>query len=189
MKRKCDCGGSYKAHVVPSHNVSALLGFERHKVVVRDVQAWVCGQCGHVAIDGMVLERLAGEVALWICRAGQRLTDEQAKYLREMLGISQKDLADRLGINRVTVARWESGALAISPQHDYMLRALTLAAAGRPELAAQMADILGGGVHGKAPPERAPGAVIEMAKASTVRRPRASAGRRAGRRSSASRAG
>lgn len=38
----------------------------------------------------------------------------QIKRIRDYLGLTQQDFADRIGVNRVSVARWETGARAIS---------------------------------------------------------------------------
>ena len=52
------------------------------------------------------------------------LSPEEAKFLRKRLQLSQKDLAERMGIQRETVAVWECGQKPLSPQHDYILRGL-----------------------------------------------------------------
>jgi transcriptional regulator with XRE-family HTH domain len=41
------------------------------------------------------------------------MTQQDLVALRERLQLTQQELADKLGIDRVTVARWETGARAI----------------------------------------------------------------------------
>jgi len=48
----------------------------------------------------------------------------ELKALRKNLGMSQAQLAEKLGIDRVTVARWESGMRNIPPMLALALKAL-----------------------------------------------------------------
>jgi transcriptional regulator with XRE-family HTH domain len=41
------------------------------------------------------------------------MTQQELVAFRERLGLTQQELADRLGVDRVTIARWETGARAI----------------------------------------------------------------------------
>lgn len=41
------------------------------------------------------------------------MTQQELVALRERLDLTQQQLAEKLGIDRVTVARWETGARAI----------------------------------------------------------------------------
>lgn len=43
------------------------------------------------------------------------------KKRREILNLSQKDVADKLGIERSTYAHWEKGDRIISTEYTYML--------------------------------------------------------------------
>lgn len=49
------------------------------------------------------------------------MTPEQLVAFREALDLTQQELADRLRVDRVTVARWETGARAIPPFLDLAL--------------------------------------------------------------------
>lgn len=39
----------------------------------------------------------------------EAVTPERIRKLREALGLTQKEMAEELGITRVTIARWETG--------------------------------------------------------------------------------
>lgn len=41
------------------------------------------------------------------------MTKEELAALRERLELTQQQLADKLGVDRVTIARWETGTRAI----------------------------------------------------------------------------
>lgn len=52
------------------------------------------------------------------------------KALRKRLGLSQKDLAELVGVHTMTVSRWERAVLAPSAHQRRLLRALSDAAEG-----------------------------------------------------------
>jgi transcriptional regulator with XRE-family HTH domain len=49
------------------------------------------------------------------------MTSEQLVAFRETHGLTQQELADRLRVDRVTIARWETGARSIPPYLDLAL--------------------------------------------------------------------
>ena len=56
------------------------------------------------------------------------LSAEEARFLRKaVLGLTQARLAERMGINAITVADWERGERPMSKEHDYELRGIALA--------------------------------------------------------------
>jgi DNA-binding transcriptional regulator YiaG len=61
------------------------------------------------------------------------MTPAEVKTCRNELGLTQAQLADRLGITRNTVARWEMGMHPVSAPIELLLK--TLAAAAPPHLA------------------------------------------------------
>jgi DNA-binding transcriptional regulator YiaG len=46
----------------------------------------------------------------------------ELQAIRDALGLTQEELADHLGVHRVTVARWESGTRAIPEMAVRLLR-------------------------------------------------------------------
>lgn len=49
------------------------------------------------------------------------MTPEQLVAFRETHDLTQQELADRLRVDRVTIARWETGARSIPPYLDLAL--------------------------------------------------------------------
>lgn len=57
-------------------------------------------------------------------RSAAPLTSEQIRKLRHGLGVTQPVLAQLVGVNRVTLARWEIGRVDPRPIHLDRLRQL-----------------------------------------------------------------
>ena len=53
------------------------------------------------------------------------MTGTQLKRRRRQLGLTQRQLADRLGVTETTVARWERGERRISEPVSRLLALLT----------------------------------------------------------------
>lgn len=105
------CSACRKGSLVPGrtkdHDIGPLFGLER--VVLNGAPALVCENCDHVVLEGEVIEAARRKLAELIVRNCSVLTGSEARFLRETLGMSQAQLAERLGITRGTVTRWEAG--------------------------------------------------------------------------------
>lgn len=51
---------------------------------------------------------------------------EQVKRIRELAGYTQQELADRIGVDRVTLAKWEGGQHPVSETAARLLRVLAV---------------------------------------------------------------
>jgi transcriptional regulator with XRE-family HTH domain len=51
-------------------------------------------------------------------RAARRLPEpEEARFLRRAAGLTQRQIADELGVSALTVTRWEAGTHRPQPRH------------------------------------------------------------------------
>jgi len=57
-------------------------------------------------------------------RQARRFRPQLAKAIRDAAGVSQQRLADELGVDRVTVARWELGQR--QPHGELLIRYMAL---------------------------------------------------------------
>lgn len=89
---------------------------------LQDAPGFRCSACGLETVQGDVINFALRELARALARMPQLFRADGARFLRRYMRLSQQDLADRMGINRVTVAKWEGGSEPISPPHDFMLR-------------------------------------------------------------------
>ena len=121
MDIKCECGGTMKPVVLENFDFTEMAGIPSSLVGVPGLR---CSTCQRETIQGEVINFALRELALALGRMPQLLPANGARYLRRYMRLSQQELAERMGVNRVTVAKWEGGPDPISAQHDYMLRGL-----------------------------------------------------------------
>lgn len=119
----CDCGGNLRPQKLKAYDFSRYVGF---KVTLRGMDGLKCEKCGWETIDGRMINLALNHMVIDFAKSQRRLNGDQARYLRRGLGATQEELAIRMGIVRETVAKWECGDQTISPQHDFILRVLSL---------------------------------------------------------------
>lgn len=120
---KSKCGQKMKEVAVDAYDFSDLAGLP---VVVRDIRILRCPKCGEELMLGTEINRAMERIALAVVSREERLGPKEARFLRGQLGLTQTELAEKMGLHKITVAGWESKK-PISPQHDLMLRAMALA--------------------------------------------------------------
>lgn len=121
MKIKCDCGGTLRPVRLKDFDATEDLGVP---VVVKQIQGLRCARCGFETLDGKTFKQVAAQAAAQIIALPERLPRPYLHYLRMYLDLTQKELAERIGITRKTVSEWEMQGGRISPQHDLILRVL-----------------------------------------------------------------
>ncbi len=113
------CGKGKLLHRVIEHDVGDLL--EMRKVVVSNLPARVCSKCGSVSLYGNILEQVAAQLAADLLRQSEIFPFE-ARFLRKLVGDTQEQLANRLGVARATVNRWENGEAPSRGPDAYAIR-------------------------------------------------------------------
>jgi Helix-turn-helix len=117
--RCSECEDGVLAKKIIEHDVGALLGM--NEVRVTNLPALVCNRCGAVAVEGGVLDKVSFALAAQILRRPS-LDGIEVRYLRKLLGDTQSDLAEKLGVDRITVNRWENSPDPIDGAQAYALR-------------------------------------------------------------------
>ena len=94
------------------------------RVTLLDVVHNDCEVCGYsgVEIPGILsLQRaIANDI---VCHPGQ-IEPAEIRFLRKFLGLSSQALADRMGVDKATVSRWENGKQPFGAQAERLLRVL-----------------------------------------------------------------
>lgn len=121
MTPTCECGGTYHRVKLERYDFSGFAGLP---VELRGAPGLRCDTCNGVMIEGEVISAALLFLTQQILRLPRVLFPKEATFLRKRLQLSQKALAERMHIQRETVAAWECGQKPLSPQHDYILRGL-----------------------------------------------------------------
>lgn len=119
----CDRGGVLKPVRLPRYDFSAEAGMP---VALLDVDVLKCDKCGAEVLDGKIINGAMNKLLEVLLQAPRRFEPQSAKFIRSSIGCTQEELAERMGIARETVARWESGEQDISVQNDFILRVMAI---------------------------------------------------------------
>lgn len=90
-------------------------------VLLVNIPMYQCPSCHSSEVEIPCMEELHLLLAFLIVLQPQPLKAEEVRYLRKHVGYSQEELANFLGVTRVSIARWESGR-AIRKDQDKHLR-------------------------------------------------------------------
>jgi YgiT-type zinc finger domain-containing protein len=113
------CGKGSLVQKLIDHDVGALLDMKR--VVVHNMPALVCSKCGSVNMYGGILDQIALLLAVSILQL-QELDPAEVRYLRKLIGDTQGEFAERLGVVRATVNRWENSSEPVKGPDAYAIR-------------------------------------------------------------------
>lgn len=94
-----------------------------------------CRACGELVFDNLADEQIAAALRAHL----GLLSAEQIRTNREQLRLSQRELADQLGVAVETISRWENGVLTQTRAMDRYLRVYFGVPAVRAALVKEMA--------------------------------------------------
>jgi putative zinc finger/helix-turn-helix YgiT family protein len=115
------CGRCQRRAVVQStspYSVQMEHDGRTYAVSIPDLVAPRCQECGELVLDDAANERISGAFRQQL----GLLTPEQIRANRERLGMTQRQLAGRLGIAEATLSRWETGGQIQQRALDRFLR-------------------------------------------------------------------
>lgn len=140
MKIRCDCGGALRRVTLRGYDFSADAGLP---VTLARAPGWRCPRCGGETLDGATIAAALSALTVAIVIKPERMTAEEARFLRKTMGATQRELAVRMSVARETVAAWECGQHPISPHLDHVLRAFALAHVAARLPSTKVADAVG----------------------------------------------
>lgn len=89
-----------------------------YSVTVPELTVPRCGHCGELVFNYPAEEQIRHALRSQL----RLLTADEIRTARSTLKLSEKDLADRLGVPEATVSRWETGDQIQSRATDNLLR-------------------------------------------------------------------
>ena len=98
------------------------LGIKGIVIVGGVVKHHICDNCGDVGLTIPDLPGLIAAAAVARVRMPWKLNAKEVRFLRKALGLSAKELADKLEVTPETVSRWENGKAPIGPSNEKLLR-------------------------------------------------------------------
>jgi YgiT-type zinc finger domain-containing protein len=124
MIRCSNChDGTMAPGSVEDHDIGPLFGLD--SVILTRAPALVCDRCGHVMLEGDVIEAARQSLARLLVERCVELRPAEARFLRETMNLTQAQLAERLHVIRGTITRWENGEDLLGPVQSFALRTLT----------------------------------------------------------------
>ena len=121
---KCDeCGGPLTTdhRVVRRYDIGGLPHIELHGVDVTR-----CAACGLEEIAIPRIAQLHRVLAVLFVTQHRMLAPVEIRFLRKHVGLSGGDFAQRMGVARETVSRWETGGSPMGAVADRLLRLLVV---------------------------------------------------------------
>lgn len=106
-----------------------------HRIDIPRLEFFRCEQCGSQVLTDSADEAVGRELR----RVAGLLTPDEIRNLRLQFGLTQRLLAELLGVGEATVYRWETGAQIQQRAFDKMLRAYQNVPAFQKYLQAELA--------------------------------------------------
>jgi putative zinc finger/helix-turn-helix YgiT family protein len=118
-----DCGKpvATERNAVRRYDMGGLPHVELHGVEVTR-----CESCGGESIAIPRISQLHRVLADAFVRQRRMLAPVEIRFLRKHIGLSGADFAQRMGVARETVSRWETGAQPMGAVADRLLRLLVV---------------------------------------------------------------
>lgn len=116
----CPICGSKKARQIRTPYHYAASGLDN--VYLLGVPYMRCSSCDDDIVVIPHEQQLLDLIAVDLVRSERRLDSNEVRYLRKNAEWTQQELGDSLGVDRVTVNRWEAGEQAPPPHSDLAIR-------------------------------------------------------------------
>ena len=116
--RCTDCGSKAVSPVTITCTAEAKHDGRLHTFEIPDLRIPVCGSCGEKVFTNDVDDQITAALRCYL----RLLTPEQIRKAVKALGMSQKDVAERLGVAEASLSRWVNGTLVQSRAMDNLMR-------------------------------------------------------------------
>lgn len=108
--------------VLGTHPIEVRVG--RYVVECRSIPHERCPNCGYYELEARAAEQLELSAAQVVLHEVQEVDPGAIRFARKALGLTQTELAKKLGLTQETVSRHETGALPAPNEYRYALAGL-----------------------------------------------------------------
>lgn len=98
-----------------SRQVELITEIGPHRVLNRTQRHPVCVNCGEFTLSSKNLERVELQAALVAFTEAPTVTGEMIRFARKALGLTQTELATRIGTTKESISRWEREERPMEP--------------------------------------------------------------------------
>jgi putative zinc finger/helix-turn-helix YgiT family protein len=97
-------------------------------IVLEDITVSLCPKCGEREVEVPNTLKLHHEIAMALARKAERLGPKEIRFLRKYLGLSSTEFANKVGVDKASVSRWEriEEPTAMGGQTERLLRVLVM---------------------------------------------------------------
>ncbi|MBI3567405.1 MAG: helix-turn-helix domain-containing protein [Gemmatimonadetes bacterium] len=118
---ECGAKATVDRHAVRRYELGGVPHVELHGIEVT-----LCPACGDETIGIPRLAHLHRVIAHAFVEQRRMLAPVEIRFLRKHVGLSSVAFAQRMGVTRETVSRWETGAQPMGAVADRLLRLLVV---------------------------------------------------------------
>jgi DNA-binding transcriptional regulator YiaG len=91
-------------------------------VLLMGVAVGKCRKCGEEQVDIPNMADLHEKLGKALIEKPSRLTGEELKFLRKLVGLTAKQVSEETDYHAVTISNWETGKEKLTPQNDWYFR-------------------------------------------------------------------
>ena len=92
-------------------------------IILKGIWVYECG-CGEIMPEIKNIEGLHKAIAYALVKKSNSLSGKELRFIRKEMGLKAKELASVLGVDPVSVSRWETSSVKISMATDKLVRML-----------------------------------------------------------------
>jgi putative zinc finger/helix-turn-helix YgiT family protein len=105
-------------------NRDQSFNYKGKQLIIPNYTVYVCDNCNEELVDEKTINAAEKQLRDFHRKVDNLLTTDEIIAIRKKLGLTQEKLAEKLGISRITEARYESGQLTQDKSQDIHLRLL-----------------------------------------------------------------
>lgn len=97
-------------------------------ILLENMEVYLCPKCGEREVEVRNTLSLHHEIAMALARKTERLGPKEIRFLRKYLGLSSTEFAQKVGVDKATVSRWErvEEPTSMGGQTERLLRVLVM---------------------------------------------------------------